>query len=285
MLRLMRWIFPKLERWAPALATRVFVQLFFTPLHYGLPPKEQTWWQKARRSIMNISGKKVMVYEWGNNSGPYLLFIHGWAGRGTQFREFFRPALDRGYRVIAFDGPAHGKSDGRRTNVLEFHQCIIGLMERFGTPAGVVGHSFGGTVSLYCVMQGLPIRRVVTIGTPVVAELLINSFLKAVNGSAETGKAFRKYLLKKYNRDFNEFSVEWFLPRIGDQLDLLIIHDEKDNEVSVQHAQEAKRLYPTAYLHLTDGLGHTRILKDKEVISRVLDFMDVEARTQPNTTS
>lgn len=283
LLRVMRWIFPRLERWAPELATRVFVQLFFTPLHYGFPPKEQVWAKKARTSALRIDGKKVVVYEWGDAARPYLLFIHGWAGRGTQFREFFQPALDRGFRIVAFDGPAHGQSNGKRTNVLEFHECITLLMKKYGAPAGVVGHSFGGTVSLYGVMQGLPVNRVVTIGTPVIADLLVRSFLAAVNGTEKTGKAFGGYLRSKYNRDFHEFSVEWFLPRIKTDLHLMIVHDEKDKDVSVAHAHEAKRLYPSAGLHITNGLGHTRILKDKDVIAKVLDFMADES--QSNVTS
>ena len=280
MLRLMRWIFPKLERWTPALATRVFVQLFFTPLHYGLPPKEQVWAQQARLSFQIIGGKKVVVYEWGDPAKPYLLFIHGWAGRGTQFREFFQPALDRGFHIIAFDGPAHGQSDGKQTNVLEFHECITRLQQTYGPPTGVISHSFGGTVALYSVLNGLPLNRVVTIGTPVIAEMLIRSFLAAVNGTEKTGTAFRSHLLKKYGRDFNEFSVEWFLPRIKSDLQLLIVHDDKDKEVSVAHAHEAKRLYPSADLHLTHGLGHNRILKDKDVIAVVLDFMGTEHPAQ-----
>ena len=281
--RFTRWIFPILERRAPSLAVRLFVQLFFTPLHFGFPAKEQPWVEKARRSDLRIHGKRVVVYEWGEPGHPLLLFVHGWAGRGTQFREFFQAAIDRGFRVVTFDGPAHGHSGGKRTNVLEFHECVRQIVERFGTPAGVVGHSFGGTVTLYGVMQGLPIAHVATIGTPVIAELLIRSFLKAVNGSEKTGRAFRKHLLKKYGRDFNEFSVEWFLPRLAHPIGLLIVHDEKDKEVSIEHAHEAQKLYPSAGLHVTTGLGHNRILKDKDVVTLVLDFMQHGKQTQLKT--
>jgi len=278
LLRLTRWVFPKIERIAPSLATRMFVQLFFPPLHYGFPEKEREWVNSARITTMTIGGKKVAVYEWGIGDGPFLLFVHGWAGRATQFRKFFQPALDRGFRIVSFDGPAHGKSEGKRTNVLEFHEVLVQLIDRFGKPAGMIAHSFGGTVTLYGAMQGLPIDRVTMIGTPVIAELLIHSFLKAVNGSSTTGKAFRKYLKEEYGRDFNEFSVEWFLPRIKQPLALQIIHDQNDRDVAIAHAHEAKRLYPPAELTITHGLGHTRILKDSEVIGKVLDFMEGSAK-------
>lgn len=273
-LRLMRWAFPKIEWLSQSWATRLFVQLFFTPLHYGFPEKEREWLKTARKSYLTVEGKKVAVYEWGPDEGAYLLFVHGWAGRGTQFRKFFEAALEKGHRIVTFDGPAHGRSEGKRTNVLEFHTVMTQVLEQFGKPAGVIGHSFGGTVTLYGVMMGLPIDRVTIIGTPVIAELLIQSFLKAVKGSSTTGKAFREHLKKEYGRDFNEFSVEWFLPRINQSLKLQIIHDHYDRDVDVRHAQEAKRLYPSSDLKLTTGLGHTRILKDSTVIEWVLDFMN-----------
>lgn len=275
--RLTRWIFPRLERWAPGLAVRLFVQLFFTPLHFGFPTKEQPWVNRARRSTLRINGKDVAVYEWGDTGKPLLLFIHGWAGRGTQFREFFQSALDRGFHILAFDGPAHGYSDGKRTSILEFHEVVKQLFERFGVPVGVIGHSFGGTVTLHAAFQDLPVKRVAIIGTPVVSALLIASFLKAVNGSPKTGQAFQRYLIRKYGRDFREFSVEYFLPRLKHPIDLFIVHDEHDKEVSLVHAQEALRLYPSAELMVTHGLGHNRILKDQNVIHRVLDFMQTSA--------
>jgi len=281
LLRLTRWAFPKIERIAPPLATRLFVQLFFTPLHYGFPEKEREWVNSAKKDVMTVGGKRVTVYEWGEESGPYLLFIHGWAGRATQFRKFFQPALDRGWRIISFDGPAHGKSEGKRTNVLEFHEVLTMVIGRYGKPAGVIGHSFGGTVTLHGAMKGLPIDRVAIIGTPVIADLLIKGFLRAVNGSEKTGRAFRTYLKNRYGRDFKEFSVEWFLPRIIQPLDLMIVHDRNDKDVEIGHAQEAKRLKPAAQLLMTEGLGHTRILKDSSVIAQVLDFMETSTQANP----
>lgn len=272
LLRITRWAFPKLERFSRGLATRLFVQLFFTPLHYGFPKKEQVWVQRAKRSWIEVNGKRVAVYEWGDSEKPYILFLHGWAGRGTQFRKFFEPFLDAGFRLVAFDGPAHGHSQGKRTNVLEFEQVVHELHKKFGPPAGNIAHSFGGTVALYCAMNGVVTPRLICIGTPVIAEKLIQSFLSAVNGSPATGESFRQYLREKYQRDFDEFSAQWFLPRIKQPMELFLIHDEHDRDVSIAHAEEAIRLYPSARFLRTSGLGHTRILKDESVIRECLGF-------------
>lgn len=273
LLRFTRWVFPKLEKISPRLAVRLFTQLFFTPLHFGFPVKEKAWVKKARKSHILVQEKKIRVYEWGDPKHPSILFIHGWAGRGTQFRKFFEPFIQAGFRILTFDGPAHGKSEGRRTSVLEFEEVVRGLWLRGDPPEGVIAHSFGGTVSLYAAFKGLPITKLIMIGTPVVGDLVIKGFLKAVNGSEKTAEEFKKHLFNKYGREFKEFSAEYLLTRLPEPLELLIIHDVDDRESPIRHAEEAMRLYPSARLIRTKGLGHNRILRDQSVIESSLAFM------------
>ena len=268
-----RWIFPKLERLSPGLAVRLFTQLFFTPLYFGFPVKEKAWVKSARKRKVLVAGKKVRVYEWGDPKLPAVLFIHGWAGRGTQFRKFFEPFIQGGYRIISFDGPAHGKSEGKRTSVIEFEEVVRKLWNSSDPPVGIIAHSFGGTVSLYSAFKGLPIEKLVMIGTPIIGDLVIKGFLKAVNGSEKTGIAFRERLKKKYGRTFEEFSAEYLLPRLQEPVKLLIVHDEDDRESPIRHAEEAIKIYPEARLLRTKGLGHNRILRDSNVIDACLQFM------------
>lgn len=273
MIRLIRKVFPVMESLSPGLATRVFSQLFFTPFHYGFPEKEREWIMKANSSVLTIDGRNIQIYEWGDSKNPYLLLIHGWAGRGTQFRKFITPALNLGYRIVAFDGPAHGKSQGKQTNILQFREVLNVLIRKFGVPAGTIGHSFGGTVAVYANLTGIPLNKIVTIGTPVIADKLLGSFLKAIGATAKTGEAFQKKLIKDHGKNFKEFSLEWFLPRIQQPLALMIIHDKNDREVPIEHAMEAIKLYPSAKLVTTEGLGHNRILKDESTIQNALHFL------------
>lgn len=271
-LRIVRWWFPKLEKYASPLALRLFVQLFFTPLHYGFPSKEMEWIKKSKRSSFNINGKKIEIYSWGEEDRPFILFIHGWAGRATQFYNFFPPFMAARYRVVAVDGPAHGKSEGKQTNILEFEEMLKKLVDRYGKPVGVIAHSFGGVAMLMAIANGLSIDKLINIGTPSIGDKIIQTFLKAVNGNWSTAEKFKRYMIKKYGRSFDEFSGQYFIPQIK-TLDLLLIHDENDKDVSIEHAERIKELYPRAQLYRTTGLGHTRILKDEDVIRTSLRFI------------
>ena len=273
LLKIIRWWFPKLEAIAPPLATRLFVQLFFTPLHYGFPHKELEWLNNATKNTITVNGKKIQCYSWGDEKKPAVLFVHGWAGRATQFRKFFPVFMEAGFRVIAFDAHAHGKSEGKRTNLPEFSNVLKEVFQTFGEPDALIAHSFGGVASMYATTQGLPVKKLINIGTPVIGDLIIKTFLDAVNGSAKTVERFKEYMIKKYGRTFHEFTIQYFIPRIERLPRLMLVHDEDDKDVSIEHPMEASRLYPDAWLYKTKGLGHTRILKDEIVINDCLKFI------------
>jgi pimeloyl-ACP methyl ester carboxylesterase len=201
------------------------------------------------------------------------LFVHGWAGRATQFKRFFPVLIKAGFRVVAFDGPAHGKSEGNHTNILEFGEALRAIFKQIGEPKAVVAHSFGGVACLYGAVNGLPIKKLVNIGAPVIGDKIIQTFLKAVNGNWSTAEKFKAYMFKKYKRSFDEFSSQFFIQHLKTPLDLLLVHDENDKDVAIEHAEELVRLYPQAILYRTTGLGHTRILKEESVIKDCLKFI------------
>jgi len=58
-------------------------------------------------------------------------------GARAQMTGFVDPLLFAGYRVVAYDQPAHGESDGKMTNLLEIAptmELIAGREDRFMQP-------------------------------------------------------------------------------------------------------------------------------------------------------
>lgn len=53
----------------------------------------------------------------------------------------------------------------------------------------------------------------------------------------------------------------------------LIVHDEDDKAVDYLSAEAIVKAWPQCQLFTTKGLGHRRILKDREVIQRVTLFI------------
>lgn len=273
-LKIVRWVFPKLERIAPSLAHRYFIKLFFSPLRYKATDKERKAETFATKFTLKVAGLQVQGYQWGDDEKqPYVLVVHGWAGRATQFRRFIKPLNAAGYRVIGFDGPAHGNSEGKRTTILEFEETLHQVYQKFGEPAAVLAHSFGGGVVLYSAMNGLKVKKQINIGSPSIGDEIINTFLRALNASPATGEFFKKFMVKTYGKTFDEFTALHFVKHLPHPVDLLLVHDEDDREVSMKHPEALVKIYPHARLLRTKGLGHTRILKDDAVIGQCIDFI------------
>jgi pimeloyl-ACP methyl ester carboxylesterase len=53
----------------------------------------------------------------------------------------------------------------------------------------------------------------------------------------------------------------------------LIIHDRDDADVPWQQAELLAKAWPGARLLLTRGLGHMRILRNRDVIQTSVDFI------------
>jgi len=271
-LRIIPKVFPLIESLAPGLAKRFFVFLFFTPFKYEATEKEKKAETFGEKFSMVVDGKRIQCYRWGDGK-KVVLVVHGWAGRATQFRRFVKPLLKEGFQVVGFDGPAHGKSEGKNTNPQEFRAVIEQLVKQLGNVSSIITHSFGGVATLYAVANGLPVRTVINIASPTISDEIVNTYLRAIGGSAKTGEAFKTYVLEKTGKPFSEFSALTFIKSAPPDLKLLLVHDEDDKEVSLTHPKELLKIFPQGELLQTKGLGHSRILKDQNVIHNVVTFI------------
>ena len=271
-LRFVQWLYPKLEWVFPILAYRLFIKLFFTPFNFEAPVKEKKSVTFGEQFIITAAGKKIQCYKWGTGDKVVLL-IHGWAGRATQFRRFIKPLLAAGYQVIGFDGPAHGQSEGRTTNILEFEETLQVLYKQIGVPDAIIAHSFGGPVTLVSAMNGLPVKTVVTIASPTIGEEILNSYMHVLGGTEKTKAYFKKEVIKRTGKSFDEFSSLYAIQKIKQPVNMLLVYDEDDQEISMDHPKALMEVFPQAKLISTSGLGHNRLLKDSHVIEQIVTYI------------
>jgi len=271
--RIIRWGFPKLEMISTPLSGWFFERIFFTPFRYKTPGKEQEAEATAQLFSITAIGKKIQCYQWGEDHKPYVLVVHGWAGRSTQFRKFVPQFNEAGFRVLGFDGPAHGKSEGKRTSIAEFEEVMKAIAINKGYPEAIIAHSFGGGASLFAIAKGFPVKKLINIASPTIADRIIQSYLNAIGGSWKTGENFKALIQQRHGKSFEEYTALSMIRHVPSDLNLMLVHDEDDKEVEIIHVHELIKVFPSARLLLTKGLGHNRILKDEAVISTCVDFV------------
>lgn len=86
--------------------------------------------------------------EIGKNDGsPRVVFLHGFGGEASQWKNMMKALVDKGISSIAFDLPGHAASinylDAGSAKIAA--QAVIASLEGEG-PFHFVGHSFGGAV-------------------------------------------------------------------------------------------------------------------------------------------
>jgi len=138
---------------------------------------------------------------------------------------------------------------------------------------GIVCHSFGGVAALNSVRQGASCEKLVLI-SPGVYEIkpMFKTFV-GLFGLDEEYYAERLFGLAEslYGTNPGDFGLERFSKQI--ETETLIIHCEDDKEALKEIAITLHGELKHSTLHLTEGLGHRRILRDEKVAKMVLDFL------------
>lgn len=267
-LRAIRAIMPVIEL-VPPLARKFATKVFFTPVKFRYPQVEREYLKKAVKEFIDLDGRKIQVYKWGE--GKPIIMVHGWSGRATQFWKFIKPFNENGFQVISFDGPAHGFSEGKSTNVVEFAAVIDVLRAKYRTSV-LIGHSLGGVSSLISAKNPDGLEKIIMIGSPSIAEEVLNDFLRRIKAGKATGQGIPDYVHKLTGEKFEHFMSLKVLEHVKD-VEVSLIHDTDDNEVSIDHAYAIINKFPDIELYETKGLGHTRILKNEEVIDHSMSII------------
>ena len=267
-------------RWGARVALPLFAYVANPrPVHRD---DEPTMWRARRRTIriagVDRRGVDVVAYEWGAGDRTIVL-AHGWNGRASQFATLVRELVAEGFRVVAFDAPAHGESGGRRSYLVDWMDILTQLQTRHGRFAAVVGHSFGGLGSLVSVAGGIEADRVVTVASPADAELLLAQFQTMLRyGDGVTREMTARFAQKYFPGDDDPFawlsSVRRPLPAATP---LLVVHDEGDRMVPFTEAARIAGANAGAVSLATSGLGHSRILRADAFLDAVIDFVTTDA--------
>ncbi len=255
---------------SPALASRAAERLFFTPARRRPPARERAVLRTGAREWIEFRSKRIAIWRWGH--GPTILLAHGWSGRGGQLTAFVEPFVSAGFSVLTWDAPGHGRSQGKRSDLLEFAALIDVLARREGRVRAIVGHSLGGAATVIACTGGAPAERVVLIGAAADPTDFFRWFLDIVGFDDVRRAATMARIERKFAFRWAEANIGRAVSSLG-HIPALVVHDRDDAEVPFADAEEILRSWPGSRLHATSGLGHRRILREPSVIKSLGRFL------------
>lgn len=255
---------------SPQLAGRLTYRLWFGTHRFAEPKCETQWREQADEFTLPHEYGPIALYSWGD--GPAVLLVHGWNGRGTQMGGLATCLVDAGYRAVAFDAPGHGRSPGNSSTIFRIVDAVEVITNEVGPLKGIVTHSFGAMVIALALREQLATDKVVCINPATQFSLLKETFYRMLRIAPGTQRVFEQLLEKNYGADIdNTISANVNAAELS--IPALIIHDKDDSEVPWQQGELLANAWPGARFMLTQGLGHTRSLRDSEVIKKAVNFI------------
>jgi pimeloyl-ACP methyl ester carboxylesterase len=255
-----------------AIVKRVY-RAFFSPGKYEVKSTDREIMEWGNNYRLPFEGGELAVTTWGNN-GPTVLLMHGWGGGRAQMTGFVDALLFAGYRVVAYDQPAHGDSTGKTTNLLEIAPTMDLIVKQEGNFHAIIAHSFGTLITSYALVKQNfpPPTRLVYFGA--FNQLLesLPRFQVLAGLSDEIMDGLRSMIYDHFGKDVLDAIVnEKLTPQI--HIPTLMFHDVADNVTPVEDSRSIARVWKTAQLIETDGLGHRGALQSKSIHEQVVQFL------------
>ena len=254
------------------LVTKLASRIFTSPIKHKIPKREFEMDKKTKQETIFIPeiNKEIMVYHYGDSSRKVLL-VHGWSGRGTQLVKFAEELIRTGYSTISFDAPAHGKSAGKTTLMPEFIASILELEKLYGPFEYAIGHSLGGISLLNSVKMGLKIKKLIVIGSADRIKDIFDEFVKKLELRPIVSDKMIAGFEKQFGVSMDNYSAHLAAQQVT--IPTLVIHDENDYEVPVFCGKNIHKHLPDGEIFITKKLGHRKILGDKNVIQKTMNFI------------
>jgi pimeloyl-ACP methyl ester carboxylesterase len=221
---------------------------------------------------------RLGLWSWGAREAERrALLVHGWEGKSAQLAPWGRALAERGFRATALDLPAHGRSSGRRTHLVE----IAGVIERSaeylgGAPEVVVAHSLGAAATVLALARGLGARRALLVAPPAELEPFADLFASWLGLDARVRARLQERIEDAIGAEWAKVSPVRLARRLG-AIPALVVHDALDREVPVEHGRRLAAAWPSARWIETRGLGHNRILAAPEITAAGVDFLAAAA--------
>ena len=227
---------------------------------------------------VGVAGRSVRGAVWGE--GPTVYLVHGWAGDSRQMAPLVGPLVAAGHRVVAYDGPGHGRSDPgpsgpRRSNAVEFSDALAAVADRHGPARAVVAHSMGAMATMLALRQDrLSVERLVFVAPMPELRSYLDRFAAGLSLGPRARHRLDAALEARVGMLVEDFELLGLAEQAGTP-PLLVVHDRKDRQLAWAASAELVDRWPDARLVTTDGLGHSRLLGDRGVHEEIVRFVRV----------
>lgn len=253
---------------APAVTASLAIELLFRPGKKKMKPKHESFWNRGEL-VTFPSGCEARIFGKGDQ---VLWLVHGWQSHSSRFSKTIELGIANGFKVIAWNGPAHGKSQGRRTNLAEFTRALLKDINAYESKISVlIGHSFGAAASAYASSLGAKVDNLVLLAAPANARDVFERFWDYIGLETKSRQIFATKTQREMLAELEDMSLDNFVEKLSQNI--LLIHDEDDQIIPYSDAKRVAEQCSRVSLHTTNGLGHYKLVGARETLNEVDRFL------------
>jgi pimeloyl-ACP methyl ester carboxylesterase len=272
-LKYIRTKFKLLSAFSKKRAAKKAFALFCTPQYRNLK-KLPPVFEKAEPLHFEFKNQTVRGYRWPQASGKKVLILHGFESSVINFDRYVKPLQKKGYEVLGFDAPAHGRSTGKQFNALLYKELIQTICCMYGPVHSFLAHSLGGLALTLAFEEMQPDgeTKAVLIAPATETTTAVDSFFNYLQLDNTLRPYFDNVILER-----SSHPPEWFSAARASRFikaSILWMHDKDDTMTPFADMEKVMAAgYPNFQFMITEGLGHRRIYRDNKVSKAVLDFL------------
>ena len=271
-IKLLQYYFNSLGLLWKKQSAKELLKLFSTPRSRVIREKEVEVLQKAKVEAILLDKERINIYQWGAGEKKVLL-CHGWESNAGSLGAFVEPLNQLGYTVIAYDGPAHGSSEGKRASLLSFTEVANEVVNRFEGIEIAIGHSLGANVvMLLSENKKVPFKKTVLISPVNKIQTVFDGFKNIFKIPDEIHNEMIALINKQSNYEVNQLEFSQVAQRSAIEK-ALIMHDVDDKITAFWHSESLSKDWENAELFPIEGSGHYKILWHPKTLQKTLKFI------------
>jgi len=262
----LRTKFKTLALVSPATAGKIAVDLFCTPYPKYKKKKAPAIFHQAKPLTVTLpDGIQLKGFEWTSqkSNNKTVLISHGYASYGYKFEQYVGPLLKMGYRVLIFDAPGHGLSQGKYIHILIYLNAIEQIIKAVGPVDHFIGHSLGG-ITLAMLAETIPNpeqHKFVLIAPATKTTTTFNNYFNMMRFSESIKTAFLEVLATKTKHPITYFEADRAIEKYTGPI--LWVHDSEDKVCPYKDLINFQEKAPKNINFLiTKGLGHNKVYKN-----------------------
>lgn len=265
------WLLCKLSpRWGSALVRKHLYQ----PRRFPRPNRERELLKQAESFSLDFEGGDLACWRFApiNAELPLrtALFVHGWEARAAQMGTLVEPLQRMGYQVFLVDNPAHGDSDGSRTNPVQLSRVALRMQQKIGDIDLLAAHSVGAFASTLAIQAGLVVNRFVAIAGVVDYRAVLRDVRLMFNIPASAKEEFDRQVQRELSLDWDSLNVLQHAALM--EQPCLYLHDPQDDDTPCFGAKAMAAAVADGEFLPIDGAGHRKILWHPDTVKTLTEW-------------